>query len=163
MAGVEDICLICAEPLEFVSVLPCGHTDVCALCTTRLRLVMEDRKCCACQKESDKVLVTRHQGSFTAKFPVDFESRLKCRTIHPMKACKDICYDDEDYRDEMDLKCALTCSVCYAKGKKVTFASLKNLKAHLKEEHGRFMCDVCLKGRRVFVQEQVREPWASVS
>jgi len=149
------VCLICAEPLDLVSVLPCGHSDVCALCTTRLRVIMEDKKCCACQKESDKVLITRNQGNFTSKFPFDVEMRIKQKTLFPLEACCQICYDDEDCRDDMDVKCALTCSVCYGKGVKLQFKTMKALKAHLKGSHGLFMCDVCLGGRQVFVNEQV--------
>ena len=151
----DDFCLICAEPIQFAGVFQCGHTDVCSLCVTRMRLIMSDPKCLACQKPSENVFVTRHQGSFTAKYPHDLRSRIKDKTLFTMKACPEICFDDEEVRDEMDVKCALTCSVCYEQGNRMKFNSMKALKAHLKEMHGKFMCDVCLGGRQVFVNEQV--------
>lgn len=158
MAGQEDLCFICTEPLEHCAVLPCGHNDVCCLCTVRMRLIMSDKKCCVCQKEAESAFITRHQGSFTCQFPHDLKRRKKEGSVSVMennKQCRDIYFEDDAYRKEMSTKCAFSCSVCCKQGKEVVFGNLKQLKAHLKEEHGLFMCDVCLAGRKVFCQEQV--------
>ena len=172
MAAVEEVCLICAEPIEYVGVLPCGHKDVCAICCVRLRLVVQDMKCCACQQESNYMLVTRHQGAYTAQITAG-ESGLKPHCVH-MKGIHDIYFDDEDYRDVIQAKCALSCVICdkntpngqqldnasahgktKAKGgalkNKGPFNSIGALKAHLKEKHNLFLCDVCLEGRKIFV------------
>ena len=156
MAATEDVCLICAEPLSFVSVYQCGHSDVCALCTLRLRLVVGDKRCCACREESENVLVTRQQGCFTSKFPSSFPSASRALStggqfqLIPLDQARDVYFDDEEYRNEINLKTSLACQVCNEE-----FKNLKALKSHLKEKHKLFMCAVCLEGRRVFVQEQV--------
>ena len=151
-------CLVCAETVSHVSVLPCGHADLCSLCTLRLRTVVNDKRCCACQTEAAEVYVARHreQEGWSPTFPKDLRRRAKSGEVHPMRGSKGVYFEEEAHRDEMDVKCALTCSVCYEKGNSnVKFNSMKALKAHLREMHGKFMCDVCLRGRQVFVTEQV--------
>ena len=66
MAASEECCVICAEPLQFISVGACGHTDVCSLCSARLRGVMNDLQCCICKQQLNEVFVTRFVGKFTA-------------------------------------------------------------------------------------------------
>ena len=56
---------VCAEPLRWVAVAACGHRDVCSVCVARLRLVLNDRRCCICKQEADAVLVTRANGVYT--------------------------------------------------------------------------------------------------
>ena len=184
MAAVEDVCLLCAEPLQWVAVMPCSHKEVCGKCILRLRLIMNDMKCMTCQNEANEVLVTRHNGMFTSKQPQSSMQHLK-DTYFPLKADKCIYVDDEHYRDELSTQCTFSCAICYRekqekggedpqedsqesvgksanrKGKrknqsgKVEFNSLPQLKKHLKDVHSKFMCDVCLEGRKVFPSEQV--------
>ena len=167
--GEETTCLICAGPLDYVAVHPCGHGDVCALCTARLRQIIGDKRCCACQREAKSVLVTKNKGEDTAKFPVDIKRQQKNGKVFAMKASRGIFFDNAGYRDQLSLKCGLSCVVCTKRGESgddaatkddsktatTRFGSLKALKSHLKDEHGLYFCDVCLDGRKVFVQEQV--------
>ena len=73
MAASEDCCVICAEPLTFISVGKCGHTDVCSLCAARMRGVMNDFDCCICKQKLNEVFITRYAGSFTS-IPKNIES-----------------------------------------------------------------------------------------
>ncbi|KAL5228391.1 hypothetical protein ABZP36_016656, partial [Zizania latifolia] len=62
--------------------------------------------------------------------------------------------------------CRLSCSVCdtnsnkghrgkVAKAKrKNKLRSVEQLKGHLFNRHGLYMCDLCLEGRKVFISEQ---------
>jgi hypothetical protein len=47
---MEECCVVCAEPLEWVAIGPCGHREVCALCVVRLRFVLKDDRCCFCKQ-----------------------------------------------------------------------------------------------------------------
>ena len=181
MAALEELCLICAEPLAYVGVLPCGHMDVCGVCCLRMRLVVNDTKCCACQQEASCALITRFQGAFTNRI-TQTEEVLK-RNTSQIKGIKGIYFDDEQYRDEMAQKCALTCVVCDDDGQQAAHAQPQNakvakgrasgkgnaakrglhaygnngfgtlgaLKNHLKEKHNLFLCDVCVEGRKIFI------------
>ena len=46
---MEDICSVCAEPIEFTSYGLCYHKEVCSTCISRLRIVMKDNKCPICK------------------------------------------------------------------------------------------------------------------
>ncbi|UPQ97514.1 RING zinc finger protein [Chloropicon primus] len=169
---MSEECLICAEPLDYVSVLPCGHADVCPLCTIRLRTIIGDKRCCACQKEAEKVVVRRCKRAVEEEeeFPSDFDAGVKRGSLFPLKGSRDVCFDSKDLRNEMNSRCSLSCVVCKKeeeeaqdtttegekkRKKKIHFGTLKALKRHLREDHGLYMCEVCLEGRKVFVQEQI--------
>ena len=185
MASMEDVCLICAETLDYVSVYgECGHRDVCVKCCLRLRLIGDDDRCCACQRTSKHVLVTKHQGTFTAKLPVGMDGAQMRKIYHAMPGRNDVLFDDQEKMMESARSCALLCSVCESKGQSsggtddkadeskkggrkrkhaIGFRSLGSLKAHLKEHHQLFLCDVCVQGRKVFPQEQVLYTKAELS
>lgn len=46
---MEDICIVCAEPLQFTAYAGCGHKDACSKCVSRLRSVLKDQRCVYCQ------------------------------------------------------------------------------------------------------------------
>ena len=71
--------MVCAEPLTFVAYGPCGHRDACVECVARLRLVMEDKRCVICQRESDVVFVTRAMGDYTETIPAERFDGLRRR------------------------------------------------------------------------------------
>jgi hypothetical protein len=56
---MEDCCVICAEPLEWLAYGPCDHKDVCSSCIARLRFVLKDNKCCICKQDCAAVFVTK--------------------------------------------------------------------------------------------------------
>lgn len=46
---MEDICIVCAEPLQYTAYAGCGHKDACSKCVLRLRSVLKDQRCLYCQ------------------------------------------------------------------------------------------------------------------
>lgn len=56
---MEDCCAVCAEPLEWVAYGPCLHREVCSTCVARLRFICDDRRCCICKTQCDRVFVTK--------------------------------------------------------------------------------------------------------
>ena len=46
---MEDICIVCAEPLAYAAYAACGHKDACSKCVARLRSVLKDPRCVYCQ------------------------------------------------------------------------------------------------------------------
>ncbi|KAL6655698.1 hypothetical protein ACP70R_006524 [Stipagrostis hirtigluma subsp. patula] len=60
IAGAEpSCCAVCTEPLAWVAIGRCGHRDVCADCTTKLRFLDGDQRCCICRTHCPTVLITK--------------------------------------------------------------------------------------------------------
>ena len=165
---MEECCVVCAEPLQFVAYGKCGHRDACVECVARLRFVMDDTRCVICQQTCPTVFVTRAMGDYTESIgEAGFEQlpdRARSRELwHDKKL--DMYFDDHaTWKKVKDLR-GLQCPACEAEdggdggggrgGGHEHFASLKQLKAHLREHHNLFFCEVCLEGRKVFVSQQL--------
>ena len=65
VSSMEDICIVCAEPLAFTAFGPCGHKDACSKCVLRLRGVLQDPRCLNCQVPCEAVFIKRYQGDYT--------------------------------------------------------------------------------------------------
>ncbi|MEW5316918.1 MAG: hypothetical protein WDW38_008257 [Sanguina aurantia] len=59
-------CLICCEPSHAIAIGKCGHTDVCAMCTLRLRLLYADNRCSLCKGQNDEVVIISAPGVLPA-------------------------------------------------------------------------------------------------
>jgi hypothetical protein len=68
---MEDICIVCAEPLQYTAYGGCGHKDACSKCVSRLRSVLKDPRCLYCQVPAEAVVVTRFMGGYTETVPPD--------------------------------------------------------------------------------------------
>ena len=76
---MEDLCIVCAEPLLFTAYGPCGHKETCSKCVSRLRSVIKDQRCALCQQQVEAVFVTRFMGDYTATVPADEFPKLPVR------------------------------------------------------------------------------------
>lgn len=77
---MEDLCIVCAEPLHFTAYGPCGHKETCSKCVSRLRSVIKDQRCALCQQQVEAVFVTRFMGDYTATVAADDFPKLPVRT-----------------------------------------------------------------------------------
>uniref|UniRef100_A0A0E0I4I2 RING-type domain-containing protein n=1 Tax=Oryza nivara TaxID=4536 RepID=A0A0E0I4I2_ORYNI len=59
-------CAVCTEPLEWAAIGPCGHGDVCAGCSLRIRVFQNNRRCCICRAPCRVVVVTKHVDAIAA-------------------------------------------------------------------------------------------------
>eukprot|EP00898_Chlorokybus_atmophyticus_P005928 jgi/Chlat1/6336/Chrsp44S00456 len=157
---MEEWCAVCAEPLEWCAVGRCHHREVCAVCTARLRLIMNDRSCCICKQPLPEVFVTKFLGDYTAT-PPNFDqlaTKVKGKGAGGEYYYDDTLaayFDDEDQLKYLGDMYTLTCAVCDSEvpADKKPFKDTEALKRHL-SLHQRFMCDLCLESRKVFVREQ---------
>ena len=51
-------CILCANDLDVKIVRPCGHNDICCLCTARMRVLLKDLRCPVCKQEAENVVAT---------------------------------------------------------------------------------------------------------
>uniref|UniRef100_A0A0D9Y644 RING-type domain-containing protein n=1 Tax=Oryza glumipatula TaxID=40148 RepID=A0A0D9Y644_9ORYZ len=171
-ADMDDACAVCAEPLEWVAYGACAHREVCSTCVARLRFVLRDLRCCLCITPCPAVFVTKAMGDRTKVIP-DFSALRgaggegKAGEYWHHEATQ-TWFDDADQYRMISAMCRLSCSVCdsnkkeeeertgkAAKAKrKSKIRSVDQLKGHLLDRHGLYMCDLCLEGRKVFICEQ---------
>ncbi|KAF0931464.1 hypothetical protein E2562_004587 [Oryza meyeriana var. granulata] len=168
---MDDACAVCAEPLEWVAYGACGHREVCSTCVARLRFVLRDHRCCLCMTPCPAVFVTKAMGDRT-RVIADFSALRgaggegKAGEYWHHEATQ-TWFDDADQYRIISAMCRLSCSVCdsnsnkeehtgkAAKAKrKNKIRSVDQLKEHLLNRHGLYMCDLCLEGRKVFICEQ---------
>jgi hypothetical protein len=83
MSVVDEVCIVCADPLEWTAVGPCGHREACSTCVARLRYVLNDNRCVLCQQDTPAVYFTRFMGDYTQRLgPEEFQNlRVRCRDV----------------------------------------------------------------------------------
>jgi len=146
-----DCCVVCAEPLVFYAVGECEHPEVCSLCLLRQRVLLRDRRCPICKTLQEKVIVA---------LITDGEDR---RSFQSFGLWGDICPPDMDHDEEAEMffsKCsehfesllllrAHICGVCF-----VPLPGRQALDEHLRSQHQRLYCQLCVEHRPRFLQEQ---------
>jgi len=173
---MEECCVICAEPLQYVAYGPCGHRDACVECVARLRFVMADQRCVICQQTCPLVFCTRAMGDYTASLGEagfgELHERARSRELVHDKPL-DMFFDDPAAANKVKELRGLQCGACVeevaggatipqhghvtggGRGGCEQHGSLKHLKAHLRDVHALSFCEVCLEGRKVFVSQQL--------
>lgn len=56
-ASNDAHCIVCCNPLKIVAFMSCGHSQVCAECCLRSRMLFKDRKCPLCKADRPEVLL----------------------------------------------------------------------------------------------------------
>jgi len=69
-------CLLCSNPIIFVALGQCGHILVCAKCSLRIRLLMDDNNCTLCKQELSEIVVTKRRDLTWEEF--DRRVRHEC-------------------------------------------------------------------------------------
>lgn len=146
--SLQNSCHICATPSpSYWALSECGHS-YCSLCCLRLRILYKNNKCPLCNKDSGlKTIIIKHPQNFSfsssfSKMATTFDANLSL-------------YFESEEVMKMSLQPSLIkCPKCY-----LTFDSISILKGHLSLIHsGCVFCDICLKFKKVFPQEQKTFP-----
>lgn len=61
----EKICVLCCQEVEVFAVGKCDH-PVCYRCSTKMRVLCDQKYCAVCREELDKVGFRYHCGSWAA-------------------------------------------------------------------------------------------------
>ncbi|WFD42801.1 RING-type E3 ubiquitin transferase [Malassezia psittaci] len=136
-----EVCFICAEPVTLFSVPPCNHR-VCHICSMRLRALWKKRDCTFCKAEATNVIFTpnadRNYGEFS---PAELPYRDDKLSISFER--------EKDYHDTI----AMLRFNCPVERCEVMSSGWSDLKAHVKREHSRLLCDLCIKHKKIFSHE----------
>ncbi|MCO5549720.1 hypothetical protein L7F22_003193 [Adiantum nelumboides] len=136
-----ETCFICAEPVKLYSVPPCNH-KTCHICAIRLRVLYKKHDCTFCKAPSDTLI-------FTSKTEKDYLS-FNAEEIPFKDERLNIYFESEQNRDETLVLLHFNCPdiSCEYAG-----ASWQDLKTHVRSEHGKLFCDLCVKNKKIFVHE----------
>ncbi|KAK1830409.1 hypothetical protein QBC39DRAFT_353931 [Podospora conica] len=136
-----EVCFICANPIEHLSVAPCNHST-CHICSLRLRGLYKNKECPHCRTNAPYVIFTDD----ASKKYEDYQGRDVTSTDENIG----IRYTSEEIVGDTVLLLRYNCpeSSC-------DFAGLgwPDLHRHVRSVHHKKMCDLCTRNKKVFTHE----------
>ncbi|TFK22971.1 hypothetical protein FA15DRAFT_670975 [Coprinopsis marcescibilis] len=144
--GEEDVCWICAEPVKYYSVSECNHRT-CHVCALRLRALYKRTDCTFCKEPQLSVI-------FTTSHDTLFSDYLPDST--PYKDSKlSILFETKEMMEETLILLRFNCPDpdCDYIGN-----GWGDLKLHIRASHGKLLCDLCLRSKKVFAHEHALYP-----
>ncbi|KAL4884432.1 hypothetical protein BJY04DRAFT_8377 [Aspergillus karnatakaensis] len=140
-ADDSEICFICASKVEHNSVSPCNHRT-CHICALRLRALYKNKACAHCRSEASYVIFTDDPSKRYEDFQEsDYTQKDENLGIKYEK--------DEIFEDTV----LLLRYNCPERDCDVACLGWPDLHRHVKNKHGRVMCDLCTRNKKVFTHE----------
>jgi len=149
----DNTCLVCCEESRVVSVGACDHAVCCALCTVRMRELLNDTRCVLCKTDLDKVFLTSNKSK---KFD-SFQTYGEIGGPGLISDSHGMFFEQADGgKEEKDRIDGLKLLRCNADGcnQQEPFQTFQKLNSHLMEAHGLRICPMCWESRGVFPMEQ---------
>ncbi|RDA91104.1 hypothetical protein CP533_6690 [Ophiocordyceps camponoti-saundersi (nom. inval.)] len=136
-----EVCFICANPVAYYSITPCNHTT-CHICGLRMRALYKTMDCAICRTPAPFVI-------FTDDADKRFEDYSDAE-ITTTDSNVGIKYSKEDIVGDTVLLLRYNCPDASC-----DFAGLgwPDLHRHVKSTHGKRMCDLCTRNKKVFTHE----------
>ncbi|KAJ5386276.1 hypothetical protein N7509_008817 [Penicillium cosmopolitanum] len=136
-----EVCFICASAVEHTSVSPCNHRT-CHICALRLRALYKNKGCAHCRTESAFVIFTDDP---VRRFE-EFDKNDFARTDDNLG----IQYEKDDIFEDTVLLLRYNCP---DEDCDVACLGWPDLHRHVKSKHGKVMCDLCTRNKKVFTHE----------
>ena len=136
-----EVCFICASPIEHTSIAPCNH-QTCHICALRLRALYKTRACAHCRTEAPFVVFTDD----ASKRYEDFTDTEMTRIDNNLG----IKYEKNEIFEDTVLLLRYNCP---DKDCDVACLGWPDLHRHVKTKHGKIMCDLCTRNKKVFTHE----------
>ncbi|KAF2710549.1 hypothetical protein K504DRAFT_466953 [Pleomassaria siparia CBS 279.74] len=145
-AAVDDddeaeVCFICASPVQHHAVAPCNHRT-CHICSLRLRALYKTKTCAHCRAEAERVVFTDDATKPFEDFtPADYHKSDDNLGIH---------FENLDIFEDTLLLLRYNCpdGEC-----DVACLGWPDLHRHVRTAHGKMMCDLCTRNKKVFTHE----------
>ncbi|THH11849.1 hypothetical protein EW145_g384 [Phellinidium pouzarii] len=136
-----DVCWICAEPVKFYSLSECNHRT-CHVCALRLRALYKKLECTFCKHPQAVVIFTT---SPTTQF-----DEFKQDVMNFKDAKLSIVFETQEMMEDTLILLRFNCPdeecAFIAKG-------WNDLKVHARAMHGKVLCDICIRFKKVFAHE----------
>ncbi|KAF5330528.1 hypothetical protein D9619_005186 [Psilocybe cf. subviscida] len=140
-AGDADVCWICAEPVKYYAVPECNHRT-CHTCALRLRALYKKLECTFCKEPQTTIIFTKSADKLYATFTPE-EIPYKDTRLS-------ISFETQDMMEDTLLLLRFNCpdSSCDYMG-----GGWGDLRLHVRATHGKLMCDLCIRHKKVFTHE----------
>ncbi|KAM6966675.1 E3 ubiquitin-protein ligase ZNF598 [Tautogolabrus adspersus] len=136
----EKHCVLCCQEVEIFALGKCDH-PVCYRCSTKMRVLCDQKYCAVCREELDKVVFVKKVDAFSC-LPYQ---QFSCEKKH------DIFFGDEKiyakYRHLLLPEC-VRCS------EPKVFSKFEELEQHMRKQHELFCCKLCSKHLKIFSHER---------
>ncbi|KAJ7453217.1 hypothetical protein FB451DRAFT_1145061 [Mycena latifolia] len=140
------VCWICAEPIKYYAVSECNHRT-CHVCALRLRALYKKNDCTFCKDPQPTMVFTPSPDALFGSFDT---------ATMPWKDAKlGVYFETQEMMEETLLLLRFNCpdAQCDYIGN-----SWSDLKLHVRATHGRLMCDLCIRHKKVFAHEHALYP-----
>lgn len=135
------VCWICAEPVKYYSVSACNHRT-CHVCALRLRALYKKQDCTFCKEPQTTVIFTTSPDALFSSYTPDMIPHKDSKLL--------IYFESTDMMEETLILLRFNCpdSQC-----DYTATGWGDLKLHVRGTHGKMMCDLCIRFKKVFSHE----------
>ncbi|KAK6362822.1 hypothetical protein TWF730_000275 [Orbilia blumenaviensis] len=137
----EEICFICANPIQYHSIAPCNHMT-CHICSLRMRALYKTKQCPHCRTNSDYVI-------FTTNSTKAFEE-YSTSDIAAADETLGIKYEGKQVRADTLVLLRYNCPEPNCD---VACLGWPDLHRHVRNTHKLVLCDLCTRFKKVFTHE----------
>ncbi len=134
----DDQCSLCWNDIKVYAVGMCNHS-ICHVCMTRMRVLCSQKECAVCRQDMPQVFFSSKLCNY----------KELADQIMTKDARFQICFESDSLKRQYDDLLAHRCLMC-EKEHPVTFRTFKQLDTHMKREHERFYCDLCVAQLKVY-------------
>ncbi|KAL7378522.1 hypothetical protein ABVT39_015121 [Epinephelus coioides] len=136
----EKNCVLCCQEVSIFALGKCDH-PVCYRCSTKMRVLCDQKYCAVCREELDKVVFVKKLEAFSS-LPYQ---QFPCEKKHDIYFCDEKIY--AQYRHLLLPEC-LRCS------EPKVFSKFEELEQHMRKQHELFCCKLCTKHLKIFSHER---------
>ncbi|NP_001089919.1 uncharacterized protein LOC734987 [Xenopus laevis] len=136
----ERSCVLCCQYLDIYAVGKCDH-PVCYRCSTKMRVLCEQKYCAVCREELDKVVFVNKPAPFTS-LPLQ---QMQYEKKH------DIYFEDGKLIAQFRKLLQHECTLCPSMRPFHAFAELEQ---HMRKHHELFCCKLCVRHLKNFTYER---------
>ncbi|KAJ8246071.1 hypothetical protein GJAV_G00263330 [Gymnothorax javanicus] len=136
----ERTCVLCCQDLDIFAFGKCDH-PVCYRCSTKMRVLCEQKYCAVCREELDKVIFVKKLEPFGS---IAFQ-QFQCEKKH------DIYFGDGRIYAQFRRILQSECPLC---PEPRIFYKFEELEQHMRKQHELFCCKLCAKHLRIFTHER---------
>ncbi|XP_024128436.1 E3 ubiquitin-protein ligase ZNF598 [Oryzias melastigma] len=136
----EKTCVLCCQDVEIFALGKCDH-PVCYRCSTKMRVLCDQKYCAVCREELDKVVFVKKLETFQSLPYQNF----RCEKRH------DIYFGDEKIYSQFRRLMLSECPRC---PEAKIFCTFEDLEQHMRKQHELFCCKLCTKHLKIFSHER---------
>ncbi|XP_071976097.1 E3 ubiquitin-protein ligase ZNF598 [Engystomops pustulosus] len=137
---LEGNCVLCCQELDIFAFGKCDH-PVCYRCSTKMRVLCEQKYCAVCREELDKVVFVKKVTPFASINT----SQMQCEKKH------DIYFSDSKLFSMFRRLLQHECHLC---PEMRPFHAFADLEQHMRKYHELFCCKLCVKHLKNFTYER---------